>query len=61
VLNAFSMHLIRCPFKSQRIATHDVIRDVMYALTQKSGHVVWKERWYALMLRFSLQIDFYMT
>jgi hypothetical protein len=32
-LDTFSMHLVRCLFGSQRITTHDVIRDVMYALT----------------------------
>jgi hypothetical protein len=33
----------------------------MYVLVQKSGHDVWKEWWYALMLGISLQADFYMT
>jgi hypothetical protein len=32
----------------------------MYARTQENGHDVWKERWYAFMLRVSLHIDFYM-
>jgi hypothetical protein len=33
----------------------------MYALTKESGHVVWKEQWYALMLKMSLQVNLYMT
>jgi hypothetical protein len=33
----------------------------MYALVRKSGHGVWKERWYALMSGISLWIDRYMT
>jgi len=31
-LNAFNMHLTRCSFGGQWIATHDAIRNVMYAL-----------------------------
>jgi len=31
-LDAFGMHLAHCLFKSQWIATHDAIRDIMYAL-----------------------------
>ncbi len=30
-LDEFGTHLARCPFGGQRIATHDAIRDVMYA------------------------------
>jgi len=33
----------------------------MYALIQKNEHVVWKERWYTLMLGVPLWIDLYMT
>jgi lipid-A-disaccharide synthase-like uncharacterized protein len=33
----------------------------MYALTQESGHAIWKERWYALTLGDSLQVNLYMT
>jgi hypothetical protein len=33
----------------------------MYAFVRKSEHVVWKEGWYALTLRVSLQANFYMT
>jgi hypothetical protein len=33
----------------------------MYALVQQSGHVVWKEWWYALMLIFSLRANLYIT
>jgi hypothetical protein len=32
-LDAFGMHLVRCPFRGQQIATHDAIQNVMYALT----------------------------
>jgi hypothetical protein len=32
----------------------------MYVITQESGHVVWKERWYALMSKISLRTDIYM-
>jgi hypothetical protein len=32
----------------------------MYALAIKNGHIVWKEQWYALMLRISLQANIYM-
>ncbi len=33
----------------------------MYAFAQESEHDVWKEWWYALTLRVSLQANFYMT
>jgi hypothetical protein len=33
----------------------------MYAFIQKSGHVIWKEWWYALMSRVSLQANLYVT
>jgi lipid-A-disaccharide synthase-like uncharacterized protein len=33
----------------------------MYALTQESGHAIWKEWWYALTLGDSLQVYLYMT
>jgi hypothetical protein len=33
----------------------------MYAIIQKSGHAIWKEQWYAIMIRVSLQVDLYMT
>jgi hypothetical protein len=49
--DAFGTHLNHCPFTGQGIATHDVIRDVMYAFTRMSGHVVWRERWYTFMSR----------
>jgi len=32
----------------------------MYALAKKSGHVLWKEQWYALTLGVSLGANFYM-
>ncbi len=41
-LDAFGTHLVRCPFGGQWIATHDTIRNVMYAFAWKSGHIVWK-------------------
>jgi hypothetical protein len=60
-LDAFGTNLIRCPFGNQRIATHDAIWDVMYALVQKSGHFIWREWWYTLMSRVSLWANFYTT
>ncbi len=60
-LDTFGTHLTCCLFEGQQIATHEVIKDVMYALTQKSGHNVWKEWWYALTSRASLQANLYMT
>jgi hypothetical protein len=33
----------------------------MYAFVRKSEHVVWKEHWYALTSRVSLQANLYMT
>jgi lipid-A-disaccharide synthase-like uncharacterized protein len=48
-------------FEGQQIATHDTIKDIMYALLQENGHVVWKEKWYAFTLGVSLQTNFYMT
>jgi hypothetical protein len=32
----------------------------MYAFAREKEHVVWKERWYALMSRISLQTNLYM-
>ncbi len=60
-LDAFNTHLTCCLFGGQWIATHDAIWNIMYALAQKSGHVIWKEWWYALTLGLSLWADFYMT
>jgi hypothetical protein len=42
-LDASNMHLTHCPFKGQRITTHDAIQDVMYAFVQKNGHALWRE------------------
>jgi hypothetical protein len=39
-LDVSNIHLVRCPFGGQRIATHDAIQNVMYAFIQKHGHVV---------------------
>jgi hypothetical protein len=33
----------------------------MYAPVRRNGHDVWKEQWYALMLKISLRTDLYMT
>jgi hypothetical protein len=44
-LGAFNTHLTCYPFGGQ----HDAIRNVMYALVQESGHIVWREWWYAFM------------
>ncbi len=60
-LNVFGTHLAHCPFGSQWIITHDAIRDVMYALAQKSGHVVWIEQWYIFMSKASLWTNLHMT
>ncbi len=60
-LDAFGTHLTQCPFGGQQVATYDAIRNIMYPLTSKSGHVVWREQWYTLMSGVSLQVDLYMT
>jgi hypothetical protein len=60
-LDASNMHLTCCPFRGQRIATRDAIRDIMYAFTQESGHTIWRERWYTFTLGASLRADLYMT
>ncbi len=59
-LDTFGTHLT-CLFEGQRIATHEVIKDVMYALTQKNGHNVWKKWWYAFTSGASLRANLYMT
>jgi hypothetical protein len=59
-LDAFSTHLTHCMFGGQPIATHDTIRNIMYAFTQENGHNVWRKWWYTLTLRISLRTDFYM-
>jgi len=53
-LDAFNTHLVFCSFGSQWITTHDAIRNIMYVFVQKNGHIVWREQWYALMLKVSL-------
>ncbi len=58
-LDAYGMHLSRS-FKGQWIATHDAIKDVIYAFARESGHNVWREQWNALMSRISLRIEVYM-
>ncbi|KAG6545546.1 hypothetical protein Mapa_013148 [Marchantia paleacea] len=40
--------MTRCPFGGQRIATHDAIRDVVFAMAREGGYLTWRERWYAL-------------
>jgi hypothetical protein len=47
-LNTFGTHLACCLFRSQPIAAHDAIRNIMYALTQENGHDVWRKWWYAI-------------
>jgi hypothetical protein len=37
------------------------IKDIMYAFVRKNGHVVWKDQWYIVMSRVSLQTNLYMT
>jgi len=44
-LDVFNTHLTPCPFGGQQIATHDAIKDVMYALARESEHNVWRELW----------------
>jgi hypothetical protein len=41
-LDAFGTHIACCPFGGQRIATHDAIKDIMYAFIRKNGHTIWK-------------------
>jgi hypothetical protein len=53
-LDTFGTHLAHCLFRNQPIATHDTIRNVMYALTQENGHDVWKKWRYAITSRVSL-------
>jgi hypothetical protein len=53
-LNTFGVHLVHCAFRGQQITTHDTIQNVMYALSRKNGHVVWREWWYALTWGVSL-------
>ncbi len=33
----------------------------MYTLNWENGHDVWKERWYTLLSKVSLQVNFYIT
>ncbi|KAG6551070.1 hypothetical protein Mapa_007305 [Marchantia paleacea] len=40
--------MTRCPFGGQRIATHDAIRDVVFAMAREGGYLTLRERWYAL-------------
>ncbi|KAG6556889.1 hypothetical protein Mapa_001469 [Marchantia paleacea] len=47
-LDAAGVHMTRCPFGGQRIATHDAIRDVVFAMAREGGYLTWRERWYAL-------------
>jgi hypothetical protein len=53
-LDAFGMHLVCCSFGGLQIATHDVIRDVMYVFIQDNGHAIWREEWYVLTSKVSL-------
>jgi hypothetical protein len=56
-LDAFGTHLSYYMFGGQQITTHNTIRNIMYVLTQKSEHVVWREQWYAFTSRVSLCVD----
>jgi hypothetical protein len=49
LLLPFGTYLVCYLFGGQR-----AILDVMYALVQESGHIVWKDWWYALASRISL-------
>ncbi len=53
-LDASGTHLVHCMFGGQQIATHDIIRNIMYAFVRKSGHIVWRKRWYAFTSKVSL-------
>jgi hypothetical protein len=55
------MYLTCYSFGGQWIATDDAIQDIMYAFTQENGHIVWKEWWYIVISRVSLQTDLYKT
>ncbi len=59
-LDASDVHLVHCTFGGQRIATHDAIWDVMYALIRENGHTIWRERWYVFKLGVSLKFNLYM-
>jgi hypothetical protein len=59
-LNGSSTHLTHWPFGGQQIATHDTIKDIMYAFVWKSEHIVWREWWYSLTLKTSLWTNFCM-
>jgi hypothetical protein len=59
-LDAFSTHLTCCLFRGQRITTHDAIWNIMYAPVWENGHVIWRERWYALTSKISLWVNLYM-
>jgi len=37
------------------------IKDIMYVITWKSGLAIWKEQWYVITSRISLQTNLYMT
>jgi len=60
-LDAFGIHLVCYMFGGQPIVTNDAIWDIMYALVWKSGHIVWRERWYNFTLGVLLWVDLYMT
>jgi hypothetical protein len=49
-----------CLFGGQWIATHNAIKDIMYALVRESEHVVWREQWCTFTLGVSLRINVYM-
>jgi hypothetical protein len=60
-LDKSSTHLAHCMFGGQRITTHDAIRNIMYVFIRNNGHVVWREQWYVILSKVSLQVDFYIT
>jgi hypothetical protein len=55
-LNTFDTDLTSCLFGGQQITTHDTTKNIMYAFAGESGHVVWRERWYAFTSWVSLLI-----
>jgi hypothetical protein len=60
-LNTFGTHLTHYTFGSQQITTHDAIKDIMYVVVRRNGHVEWIEQWYIHTLRVSLRTNLYMT
>jgi hypothetical protein len=67
LIQPLTFNLLMCECKhrldtsSMHLTMHDIIRNVTYVLAWGNGHIVWREWWYTLMSRVSLQVDLYMT